>query len=172
MVLNPDLDKVGGEKTLSHVAETLHSLMDEFNFTDIHRHFQPYIKLFIWRHWKPVPIFPRLDYFLTSLNLTKLATKSKILPTFSSDHSPIWLEFQLDTNKTGPGLWRFNLSLLTHKEFRELLTNTVTTIKKGYEHCDPHTIWDMIKLHIHNVMIPYAKNLYWNELLKMEVLDH
>ena len=118
VVLNPDLDKVGGDKTLSHAAETLHSLMDEFDFTDIHRHFHPYTKYFNWRHWKPVPIFTRLDYFLTSLNLIKLATKSKILPTFSSDHSPNCLKFQLDTNKRGPGLWRFNLCLLTHKDFR------------------------------------------------------
>ena len=30
----------------------------------------------------------------------------------------------------------------------------------------------MIKLHIQNDTIPYAKNLYWNECLKMEVLEH
>ena len=65
VVLNPDLDKVGGDKTLSHAAEALHSLMDKFGFTDIHRHFHPYTKLFTWRCWKPVPIFTRLDYFLT-----------------------------------------------------------------------------------------------------------
>ena len=59
-----------------------------------------------------------------------------------------------------------------HNTFREPLTNTITTIKKEYEHCDPHTIWDMIKLHIHNIMIPYAKNLYWSEHLKTEVLEH
>ena len=29
----------------------------------------------------------------------------------------------------------------------------------------------MIKLHIHNVTIPYAKNLYWSEHLKTEVLE-
>ena len=156
VVLNPDLYKVGGDKILSPAAEALHSLMDEFDFTDIHRHFHPCTKVFTWRCWKPVPVFTRLDYFLTSLNLTELATKSKILPTFSSDHSSIWLEFQLDTTKRGPGVWRFNLSLLSHKDFRELLTNTITTIKKEYEHCHPHTIWDMIKLHICNVMIPYA----------------
>ena len=46
VVLNSDLDKVGGDKTLSHAAETLYSLMDEFNFTDIHRHFHPYTMLF------------------------------------------------------------------------------------------------------------------------------
>ena len=52
VVINPDLDKVGGDKTLSHAAETLCSLMDEFDFTYIHRHFNPYAKLFTWRHWK------------------------------------------------------------------------------------------------------------------------
>ena len=41
VVLNPDLDKVGGDKTLSYAAETLHSLMDEFDFTNIHRYFHP-----------------------------------------------------------------------------------------------------------------------------------
>ena len=145
VVLNPDLDEVGGHKTLSHAAETLHSLMVEFDFPGIHSHFHPYTKLFTWRCWKPVLIFTRLDYFLTSSNLTKLVTKSKTLPTFNSDHSPIWFEFQLDTKKRGPGLWRFNSSLLTHMDFRDLLTNTITTNNKEYEHCDPHTIWDMIK---------------------------
>ena len=172
VVFNPDLDNVGGDKILSHAAEALHSLIDEFDFTDIHRLFHPYTKLFTWRHWKPVLIFTRLDYFLTSSNLTKLATKSKILLTFSSDNSPIWLGFHLDTNKRGPGFWKFNLSFLTHKDFKELLTNIITTLKKEFEHCDQHTIWDMIKLHIHNITIPYTKNLYQSKHLKTEVLEH
>ena len=49
VVINPDLDKVGGDKTLSHAADTLYSLMDEFDFTDIQRHFHPYTKSFTWR---------------------------------------------------------------------------------------------------------------------------
>ena len=139
VVLNPDLDKVGGDKILSHAVEALHSLMDELDFKDIHKHFHPYKKLFTWRYWKPVLIFIRLDYFLTSLNLTKLAMKSKILPTFSSDHSPIWLEFQLDTTERGPGLWRFNISFLTHKDFRELLTNTKLPLSRKNINTVTHT---------------------------------
>ena len=30
----------------------------------------------------------------------------------------------------------------------------------------------MIELHMHNVTIPYAKNLHQNECLKMDILEH
>ena len=56
VVLHPDLDKVGGDKILSHAAGALHFLMDKFDFTDICRHFHPYTELFTWGCCKPVSV--------------------------------------------------------------------------------------------------------------------
>ena len=43
-------------------------------------------------------------------------TKADIEPGIKSDHSVISLEVELTGNKRGPGLWRFNNSLLENKQ--------------------------------------------------------
>ena len=76
VVLNPNLDKAGGDKILSHVAEALHSLMDKFDYTHIHRHFHPYTKSFTWRHWK----------LETCTNFHKIGLFSYLIKSYKTGH--------------------------------------------------------------------------------------
>ena len=68
----------------------------------------------------------RLDFFLISETFLTLASKIYFENSYRSDHSPVVLCFKTNEFKKGKGYWKFNNSLLTDKEF-------VNIIKKNCE---------------------------------------
>ena len=54
-----------------------------------------------------------LDFFLVAQNLTRFVKKSDIYPSVAPDHQAIYMSL-LWRNETprGPGLWKFNNTLL------------------------------------------------------------
>jgi hypothetical protein len=75
-------------------------------------------KQFTWRD-KAYKVQCRLDYFLASQNLANLAKDCNIVHAPGSDHCAVKLFIQSDclNKKAGPGLWKFNSSLLEDEEY-------------------------------------------------------
>ena len=74
-------------------------------------------------------IHRRLDHFLIS-NIIQESIKSvSVLPSIRSDHSPILLTFKhLDKFTKGPGIWKFNNSLLQNDDFCMRLTEHIDKV--------------------------------------------
>ena len=67
----------------------------------------------------------RLDYFLTSTNLTEHVIGVGMEPADNlSDHGPTWLELGKINKKQEKGFWRFNNSFLSDPEYLEA-TNSI-----------------------------------------------
>ena len=110
----------------TRAAEILGEIIDEFGLRDIWRERNPTIQRFTWRRCHPLQQ-SRLDYFLISDMLcdSQHVVKAEINPGVNSDHSIISLVLQLAHCKRGPGLWRFNLSLLDHPEVTHIIKEEI-----------------------------------------------
>ena len=67
----------------------------------------------------------RLDYFIASENLTDVIDKCNIKQGYQSNHSFIELIITLCKFEHGRGLWNFNCSLLSDKEYLININNVI-----------------------------------------------
>ena len=66
-------------------------------------------------------------------------TKADIEPGIKSDHSVISLEVELTGNKRGPGLWRFNNSLLENKQITgQIRAQILSAIRRQGQYSNIH----------------------------------
>ena len=91
---------------------SIHSLHDIWREKNISK------KEFTWRD-KAYKVQCRLDYFLTTPNLTKLTRNCDIIHAPGSDHCAVKLFIQSEAlnKKPGPGFWKFNCSLLENEAY-------------------------------------------------------
>ena len=99
----------------------------------------------------------RLDYFLLAKHLTQhvhnVETKTAITP----DQKAIKLTFKLSQVTRGPGLWKFNNSLLKDKNYLILITESYPIISEKYATIvDKRLRWELIKMEIRNITISFA----------------
>ena len=64
----------------------------------------------------------------------------KILPGYRTDHSGVLLTLKLQTTDKGRGYWKFNNSLLKHKEFIKIVKDTISEVKNTYLIKEAHDI--------------------------------
>ena len=101
-------------------CSTVKELMLELGLTDVWRSLNPDKKMFTWRRCHPLQQ-SRIDYFFVSdvLMQTQKLIRAVIDPGVKSDHSIIGIAIAISGNKRGPGLWRFNNSLLEDKNLTD-----------------------------------------------------
>ena len=104
-----EIDKFGGNFT---PAEYLSDFRSALRFVDAFRRLHPRSRKFSWFN-SDFSIATRLDKFFVSSNFVPLLQSCGISPCCLSDHDFVFLQFVLNDNfARGPGLWKFNNSLL------------------------------------------------------------
>ncbi len=90
-----------------------------------------------------------------------------------SDHSIVNLELNNNKLNRGKGVWKLNNNILHVKEYVNLITKTISECKINLnQHTDKGLVWELIKLQIRSVSIPYCikkiKNMdsFKNNLIK------
>ena len=101
----------------------------------------------------------RIDYFLLAKNLTKSVKKTEIYPSIAPDHNAIYISLSGSSESPrGPGLWKFNNTLLKDEEYVECVCetylNTVNYYRQVTNNC---LMWELIKMEIRNATISYTK---------------
>ena len=102
----------------------------------------------------------RLDYFLISKDIRSSQKYVKIIPNIFSDHSALSLSIISEEKevKRGPGFWKFNNSLLTDKDYTELISQKIPEFASKYrEVTDKGLLWEMIKMDIRAATILFSK---------------
>ena len=75
------------------------------------------------------------------------------------DHRAVKLKFKCSNNRRGPGLWKFNNSLLDDEEYVNLIRGSYSSISGEYAgQEDKRLKWELVKLELRGLTIPYAKN--------------
>ena len=105
-------------------------------------------KEFTWRD-KAYKVQCRLDYFLTTPNLTKLTRNCNIIHAPGSNHSAVKLFIQSEAlnKKLGPGFWKFNCSLLENEAYINELKENIKAYRNKFDYLDDKGLkWDLLKM--------------------------
>ena len=117
ITLNPNLDCDNYKRINNPSARNkLLAIMELQNLSDIFRKLNPDKKRFTWRRKNPLKQ-ARLDYFITSNSLLDLISSCTVKPGYRSDHSIIELNIVRNNFIQGKGIWKFNSSLSSNKEY-------------------------------------------------------
>ena len=105
--------------------------MSNFDLIDLFRYLHPTTKKYTWTRTKPLKS-ARLDYFLSSSSMMDIVSYCKIKPSYRSDHSRLEMKIFLNTFTRGPGLWKFNCSLLKDTNYVKLVNEIIDNEKIKY----------------------------------------
>lgn len=123
------------------LAKYLSDFRSCFHFVDIFRKFHPNSRLFSWFNFD-FSIGSRLDKFFVSPNFASFVQSCDISPCFFSDHDFVDLHFVLiEDFARGPGLWKFNNSLLLDSSFYSFICNRISDLSSCYETFPSVKIW-------------------------------
>ena len=132
IAFNPILDTHNYRNINNPMAkEKLLQLMENFNLVDYYRILYPDNRVFTWHCKNPVK-HARLDYFLISENLSNVVENISIKAGYRSDHSAVSLDLKLSKFSRGPGLWKFNNSLLHDKDYIDKVKSCIKKTKVQY----------------------------------------
>ena len=117
------------------------------------------MKSYTWSQKSPCA-FCRLNYWLISNNLEDFVQSTNISPAIRTDHAAIDLIIgDIEKGDNGPGLWKFNCSLLDDENYvDEVKNNFQMWIAEGEKDLqDKRAIWDWLKFNIRSHAINYSK---------------
>jgi len=158
-ILLNHMDKKGGaEAHANHnMSNVLSTYMEESDLVDIWRKQHLEDKQFTF-HCKIRNefVFSRLDFFLVSFGLSNLVESSNICPSILTDHSLIKLNIILQSNKRGPGFWKFNCSLLHDVPYVNMIKKTITDTVEIEQGHNSGLLWETIKLNIRTETIRFC----------------
>ena len=107
------------------------NVVEEQNLVDTWRELKPGDCGFTWIRNNPLK-YGRLDRFYMSEHLTSHLVSTKVIPGYRSDHSIVALEIKLPQKKRGPGIWKFNDSLLGDAEYDKRIKECVVETIRQY----------------------------------------
>ena len=127
LYFDTSLDCSGGNPSLKKRSiAKLMTILDRLDASDIFRIRFPDTKQFTFLRKNPM-IRRRLDYIFISNNVQEFVDTVKILPSYMSDHSPVHITVNPNSNRDrGRYSWKFNNSLLKDVKF-------ATDIKAHFE---------------------------------------
>ena len=115
----------------SRASNKLKDLLNEFSLEDAWRSQHSTERQYTWKRLNPLQQ-SRIDLMLiSSAILHNNIVKTKIEAGVLSDHSFVTLKFNLPLEPRGPGLWRFNNSLLEDSEFIALTKAEISKAKRA-----------------------------------------
>ena len=121
LIMDKELDSMN-YKNLNNPKARLEvfNLIENLDLKDVFREIYPEKKRYSWRKKTPIKQ-ARLDFFLVSESLIPSTLSVEYENSYRSDHSPVLLSLKINNFVKGTGFWKFNNSLLTDKEYVELI---------------------------------------------------
>ena len=147
------LDKFGG---IFSSADYLSDFRASFNFTDAWRKFHPRARECTWFN-SDLSIGSRLDKFFVSRSIVPSVLSCEIVPFCLSDSVVLSLQFN-DNLARGPGLWKFNNSLLQDSDFCDFVTSRIQDLSSAIDVFQSVKVWwDFFKCSIKSDIISFSK---------------
>lgn len=160
VIFDVHLDSLGGNPSLKKKSLAFFSkLLAKLDVSDIFRLRFPGDKRYTFRQKiGGSVIHRRLDYIFLCNSLQEQASNIQILPSFLSDHSPVFFTLHNGVdNSRGRGLWKFNNSLLLDKFFEEGIIHTISDTLTTNSNFDPHLTWEILKYEMRKFSIKFSK---------------
>lgn len=155
--MSNEADIISGEKHNQREVEALVQLAVDLDLHDSWRSLNPECKQCTWCRHHPFTA-RRLDYILTSNNLTPNTVHSEILTFAHSDHRAVLTTMSFHDYQRGPSYWKFNNSLLKDKAYVSVINNIIEESSRDETKLSPHTKWELCKIRIREQSIAYSKH--------------
>ena len=174
------LEMKGGKPSLKQksVAKLL-ELKEEYNLYDIWRIRNPTKKLYTFRQNHSSGIINRrLDYIFISNKLQEFSNDTNIIPAFKTDHSSVSVTISnYNFFKPGPGLWKFNNSLINDETFTNTFKNFIQNMINELElntktFLDNQLKWELLKYEIRRFTISYCKQPNKKDVAERKYLEN
>lgn len=158
-----DFDKFGSNVS---IANYLSDFRTNFSFTDIWRKLHPRLRDVSW-FYSDFNSGSRLNKFFISRNVVNVISSRVLSPCCFSDHDYLHLHVKLDkVMPCGPGLWKFNNSLLSDSFFCDFISACISDLSDGTLHFSSmKTWWDFFKESLKQDIILFAKNKHLMSVL-------
>ena len=152
------IDKKGGTSWKSTTArEKLLTMMNEFALVDIFRERNQHKKSYTYES-KALKLSSRIDFFLVARHLTKWVERVETKVSNAPDHRAVRLTLLIAQVSRGPGMWKFNNSLLEDEKYTDLIRENYIVISERYASLEDKRLkWELIKMELRGLTIPYAK---------------
>ena len=158
-VINNALDNISGAPHDAGETDLFKTFINNFDLCDTWRMFNPKTKDFTWHRQNPF-IARRLDYVLcTNFNLPQIINvEHTYIPC--SDHKAVVLKLKTEQFNRGPGIWKFNNSLLNDGLFINEINTFIETFITENSHKEASIKWELLKNEIKSKTIQHcnAKN--------------
>ena len=105
--------------------------IEEHGLIDAWIELNPNKRAFTWHKQNPHK-FGRLDMFLISDHLRNIVASSSMLAGYRSDHSMITLHISTLQKRRGPGLWKFNDSLIADDSYDKIVKDLIVNVIAQY----------------------------------------
>ena len=153
--------------------------MDILDLIDIQRVKHPKLRKYSYES-KTLKVKSRIDFFLVAKHLEQYVKKCEIYSSVEPYHKAIYISLSW-SNPTprGPGLWKFNNSLLNDEEYVNKIRETYAYTCVYYsDSVSKRLFWEMLKMEIRAATISFskskAKSTYRREMeirRQLDVLD-
>ena len=84
----------------------------------------------------------------------------------------ITLEFEMNDQRQGPGIWKFNDTLLENENFCKLVSDKIQNIKTRYVYMDAFDLWELIKFEIRNTARFFAQEKSQQDGNRFQLLEN
>ena len=153
------IDKKGGNPWKPTVSrDLLMTMMKEFDLVDVYREKNPTNKSYTYES-KALKLRSRIDFFLIPQHQISWVEQIETVVSNAPDHKAVKLKLNGSNNKRGPGLWKFNNSLLDDEDYVTLIRENYSPISEKYSgQEDKRLKWELVKMELRGLTIPYAIN--------------
>ena len=155
-VVNNSLDIISGKKHSDRTVHAFNEFIKHLNLKDKCREYNADSKVFTWNN-KDFSSARRLDYIFTGVNFDKYNLKPEIKNLPFTDHKAVTLDIKFKNFERGAGIFKIDSCLFTDTNYKKIIIDTINDIKNSYSHLNDGLIWELIKVHIKEKSIKYAK---------------
>ena len=114
-----------------NAKRTFTSICNKYNLKDLWRQHNPHLQQYTW-HSPNFNKGARLDMFFASSHLLSSCCDVQIIPSYRTDHSIISMCLKLNEPQRGPGLWKFNESLLNDENYVDIVHHCINATIEEY----------------------------------------
>ena len=146
--------------------ENVLTMCNELDLTDPWRIQNPDTRRYTWRQHDSNKQ-SRLDFFLISSEINSNITSCDIKPGYRTDHSLIDIQFDLNKMERGNGYWKLNNSLLSDKEYVDLVNDTIWEVVEKYA-VIPYDFSNLRSVHPNDIQFTINDQLFF-EMILLEI---